>query len=330
MIAAHAAEERRGATRSGARALLLLSTPPNAAALRALADEPIGLAALRRATDSPSPTSLRTRLKELVAATAVEKRRRNRFPGLLEYELTTVGHELLLVASALDRWLADAPDHPLLLGEEEARTAVKALADSWSATILHTLVAEGPALSRLASAADRLSYPAVERRMSAMRRAGLAHLCPEPPQSNSYTVSDWLRRAAAPLLAAVAWEHRQRPRAPTPVAPIDAESIFLLALPGTHLHPDVSGSCELAIEVADWPDRAGVRAVVRKGEVASLSTRLRGVPDVRLDGGLAAWSAALVGGDADGPALGGRRELAQALLEGLRRRFVPSAGAPAA
>ncbi len=306
--------------RSGAQTLLLLATPPNAAILEALAAGAAGQAELRQATRLPSQATLRAQLKRLVAAWAIEKRRRNRFPGVLEYELTPAGRELLFVAGVLERWLGEAPDGPLPLGTDAARAAVKALAEGWSATMLRALAAGLLGLGELAETVGSLSYPSVERRLAAMRLAGQVEPCGQNGRNGGNTVSDWLRRAAAPLLAASCWEGRQGREGTAPVARLDIETIFLLALPATLLPQPISGCCRLAARIPNGrgPDLAGVQIVASRGEVASVSTRLRGDPDTWALGSLQTWHAALVEGDAEELELGGDHDLARALVGGLQ------------
>ena len=74
--------------RSGAQTLGLLATPVNSLILGALADGPKRQVELRRAAGLPAQTTLRAHVKVLSEVKAIAKHRRNRFPGVLEFELT--------------------------------------------------------------------------------------------------------------------------------------------------------------------------------------------------------------------------------------------------
>lgn len=215
--------------RSGARTLLLLAAVPNAAILRALATGPARQVDLRRAIDA-STSRLRAQLEQLRAFDAIEKHRRNSFPGVLEYELTPAGHELLIVADTLEGWLGDAPDGPLSLGDAAATTAIRALAEAWSSAMLHALAAGPPTLGELDRGTTSLSYPAIERRIAVMRDSNQVKRCPRDMRSGRYTPTAWLRLAAEPLLVACRWERRRHPGAAGPVGKQDVEVIEAIGI----------------------------------------------------------------------------------------------------
>lgn len=308
--------------RSGAQTLLLLAPPLNVAILRALADGPRQQAELRREAGSPAQTTLRAQLRRLAEIGAVERRRRNRFPGVVEYELNPSGRDLLFVVDVLDRWLDRAPDGPLSLGDGGARAAIKALAEGWSTTMLRALAAGPLSLTELDGLIVALSYPSLERRLAAMRLADLVERCAGSGRGTPHAVTAWAREGVAPLVAAARWEQDHLPSRAA-IARLDAEAAFLLAVPLLRLRSDVSGSGRMAAAIrgSDGPRPAGVTVAVEKGEIVSCTTRLGRSADAWALGSPAAWLDAVTGSEANEVVLGGKTELARALLSSLRKAY---------
>lgn len=304
--------------RSGAQTLLLLAAPLNVSILRALTDGPKQQSELRRETGSPAQTTLRAQMKHLVEIGAVEKRRRNRFPGVLEYELTPPGRQLLFVIDVLERWLENAPGEPLPLGGNAAKSAIKALADGWSTRVLRALAAGPLSLTELDGVIASLSYPALERRLAAMRLAGQVERRRSNERGTPYAVTGWLRQGVAPLVAAMRWERSHLAASTNAISRLDAETAFLLTLPLLLLPRDLSGACRLAVEVPDDKRQlAGVVTGIERGAIGFCSTRLANNADAWALGTPAAWLGALIEEDSDRLELGGDLHLARALLDGL-------------
>lgn len=318
--------------RSGARALSLLANPLNGIVLRKLADGPKRLVDLRRETGSPAQTTLRAHLKELDQARAIEKRRRDRFPGVLEYELTTAGDDLLFVVDTLDRWLHEAPDGPLDFGSGKGKAAVKSLIESWSSTMLRALAARPLSLTELDRIIGGLSYPSLERRLGAMRLTGQVEPCSGNGKGTPYTPTPWLRRGIGSLASAARWERRHLPDETAPITRIDVEASFLLVLPLLRLPTDISGSCRLGVEMGDGQDRrlVGAMAYLETGKLASCTVRLDRDADAWVTGPTNAWLRAVVGADLDGLELGGDQQLARALVAGMYEALFGAAAAEVA
>lgn len=289
--------------------------------LQALADEPRQQAQLRRAAGSPAQTTLRAQLKRLMEIGAIERQRLNRFPGVLEYELTAAGRELFPVLDALERWLARGPEGPLTLGSGPAKAAIRALADGWSATMMRALAAAPLSLTELDGVISGLSYPALERRLAAMRLAGLIAAQPGNGRGTPYAVTDLLRHGMAPLVAAARWERRNLPQATAPIGQLDTETAFLLVAPMLQPPAALSGSCRLAAETSNGKERrlAGVVVEVSGGVVESCITKLQGPTDAWALGSPAAWLDAVIERDTDRLEVGGDCGLASALLDGLHQ-----------
>lgn len=312
--------------RSGAQTLVLLASQLNVLILRGLAEGPRKQVELRRLAGSPAQTTLRAQLKRLIDLGAIAKNRRNRFPGVLEYELSPPGRELLFVMDAIEQWLAGSPDEPLPLGGSAAKAAIKALAEGWSTAMLRALAARPLSLTDLDRVIGSLSYPSLERRLAAMRLAGQIEARPGGGSGRPYAVTPWLREGVGPLVAAIQWERRHQPAAMPPITPLDVEAAFLLAVPLLQLPEELSGSCRMAAEVAngDKPRLAGVLVEVEDGRIASCSTQLTGRPDARALGSASAWLDAVTEGDTDRIEMNGDCRLARTLLDGLHEALFNS------
>lgn len=305
--------------RSGAQTLVLLAAPLNVLILKSLSEGPKQQVELRRDAGSPAQTTLRAQLKRLANIGAVEKHRRNRFPGVLEYELTPAGRDLLVVAGVLEQWLARAPEGPLELSSNTAKAAVKALAEGWSATILRALAASPLSLTELDSVIGSVSYPSLERRLGAMKLAGQIEARPSNGRGIPYAVTNWLRGGAGPLIAAMRWEQRHRPIEAPSLKRIDVEAAFLLTVPRLQGPKGLSGSCQLTVEIPGDSRRKEVNIAIEliDGRVTSCSTRPRAGADASAAGHAMAWFSSLMDATPDELDLSGKTPLGSAVLSGL-------------
>lgn len=306
--------------RSGAQTLTLLAAPLTPAILDSLREGHRQQVDLHREAGSPAQTTLRAQLKRLVALGVVDRQRHDRFPGTLTYELTDAGHDLLFVADALERWLEQAPDGSPTLGHRTAKAAIKALAEGWSTNMIRALAARPLSLTELDGVIGSVSYPSLERRLTAMRLAGLLEACPAESRGTPYQVTDWLREGVVPLAAAARWERLWAADTCVPIGRVDFESLFLLALPLLRPPAGLTGSCRMAAELSNGraPRLAGVTAVASDG-VVSCATPLNARSDAWALGSPGAWLDALIESDIDRLELGGDHRLARGLLEGLHR-----------
>lgn len=314
--------------RAGATVLSLLSVPLDVHVLTALSDEELALTDLSRAVGHPPATTMRAYLKGLADLGILERRQEGGFPGTVTYSLTRPGERLLLAASALQSWLREAPDGPIALGDPAAKSAVKALVEGWDATIIRVLAARPLALTELAKLITSISYPTLERRLAAMRRTGQLRPRREAGASRGtpYEGTPWLRQAAAPLVAAIAWEREWAAAQTKALSRIDAEALFLLAIPLLDLPEGVSGRCRLAVEVrpGPQPEYAGATVTVEAGRPLALVARLEGDSDAWAVGTADSW-VGWMSGHRDGPLeLGGDSALARAVIEALRQSLFPA------
>jgi DNA-binding HxlR family transcriptional regulator len=312
-------------TRTGAEALSLLAAPLHIHTLKALEQGPKELLDLHRAVGSPPQSTMRVYTRTLEELGVLERRRQNEFPATAEYAITPAGEALLKVAAFLQDWLQAAPDGPILLGSVAAKSGTKALVGGWSSNIVRAVAARAMSLTELNVLIPKVSYPTLERKLSAMRIAKLVELKSGNGRGSPYGATDWLRHAVAPLLSAVAWERKFIPN-PTPqIGRLDVEAAFLLSVPLIKLDPAISGRCRLSVEVrgGSAPVFAGVLVAVTKGTVTSCTSRLEGEVEASAAGSSFAWMRQMNGGPQGQLALNGDFPLARAITESLR--LVPAA-----
>ena len=301
--------------RAGGRALSILSTPLNLLILRSLTERPMRLAELRKATGLPAQTTLRGHLATLDELGVLSKRPTERMPYAVENELTPMGRELLEVADRLEAWLGHAPDASISLESGAAKGAVKALIDGWGSTIMRALAAQPQSLTELDSMISGLSYPALERRLSSMRIAGLVEAQPSRGAGTPYGVTAWARRGIVPLVAASRCERLHMRSHSAPLTQGDIEAAFLLATPLVDLPDATSGLCQLAVEERDGA--AGVQVTVERGRVVACVSELEPAPGTYAVGSAATWFRAVDEGCAEQLRLGGGRQLAEGLVLGM-------------
>jgi DNA-binding HxlR family transcriptional regulator len=312
-------------TRAGARVLALLAVPLNGLIIRALGKGPMRQAGLRQELGNPAQTTLRGYLGKLEDLGAVRGPERSTGAYAPDYKLTETGAGLLIATRALEGWLKRAPQGPIPLGSEPAKGAVRALAGAWESTLLRALAGAPLSLTQLDSLIGFLSYPALERRLSAMRAAGLAMRIEDDGDRTPYTVTPWARQSVG-LIASAAQFERRHMEAETPgLAPIDIEAAFLLATPIACLPTDADGVCDLVAETGNGSRRlAGVHVAVDRGKVASCVSRLDENPRNWALGSTIAWLEALVDRRPEQLRVGGDRHLACCLIRGLHEQLFAS------
>lgn len=299
--------------------LSLLAAPLNVSVLQALGEEPRSLIDLRRAAGSPPQTTMRGHLRALTELGVLERRREDGFPGAVDFELTPAGRELLRVSKVVSLWLELAPDGPLTLGSPAAKSSIKALVAGWATNLVRALAARPLSLTELDALIASVSYPSLERRLGAMRLAGLVQKVSSQGRGTPYGVTEWLRLAAGPIAAATRWERRFAAAETVPVGDRDAEAALLLSMPLLRLEPAMSGTCRLAVETGNGSGNrlAGVMVEVAEGHIVSCISRLEGRPDAWAVGPTGAWLSAVLERDSDLLELGGNTSLSRSLLDSL-------------
>lgn len=307
--------------RSGGYALSLFSRALHGLVLRALANGPMRLADLRKEVGGPAQTTLRGNLDTLYGVGALEKRQGDGRANMVDNALTPAGVALLQVADTVDAWLARAPGGRLQVQSEPGKATIKALGNGWDSTMLRALAVRPFSLTEIDNLISAFSYPALERRLAAMRLAGFVM----PMQGNGggtpYGVADWLRQAMAPLLAAVRCERRYMAEETAPLTRIDVETILLLALPLVAFAPDAGGVSQLAVDGNDGSDwrSAGVRLSVEAGQLVGCTSKLEPNPKSWIRGSAMDWLDALVEGGSDQLEVSGDRAITLDVVNGLHR-----------
>lgn len=300
----HADSKLRPArVRVGGTVLSLVASPLCVPILRAHLDGPLRLPSLRERIGGAAQTTLRGQVGNLRGIGALERHVRGGMPYTVENELTEVGRGVLAVAEVVEAWLARAPQGSLILGSEPAKAAIRALVGGWSSTMLRALAARPLALTELSSVIGDHSYPALERRLSAMRAARQVE--PRPSGmggAKPYGVTDWTRQAVAPIVAAGRCECEHLAAVSEHLTRLDVEAAFLLSVPLVDLNATRSGLCLLAVDTGTGRDvepvdrLAGVQVEIASGVVTSCSSRLEREPRTWAIGSVESWVEAILEG----------------------------------
>jgi DNA-binding HxlR family transcriptional regulator len=311
--------------RAGGTVLSLIAGPLSVPILRAHLDGPLRLPDLRERIGGAAQTTLRGQVGNLRGIGALERHVRGGMPYTVENELTEVGRGVLAVADLVEAWLARAPQGPIALGSEPAKGAIRALIGAWGSTMLRALAARPLSLTELSSVISDLSYPALERRLSAMRAARQVEATPNGGRgAKPYAVTEWTRQAVGPLVAAGRCECEHLSDSTESLTRIDIEAAFLLAVPLVDLEVNRSGSCLLAVNTgapngAEPKDRiAGVHVEIEGGAVASCISRPEQEPRTWALGTVDSWVDAILDGRLDRLRVGGRHTgLVEAIVAGM-------------
>ena len=320
--------------RTGERALSLLSTPLNVHILEALKDEERGLTELTRAVGLPPASTMRSYLRSLVETGVLARQREGGFPGGVSYALTPAGRGLLGVGEVLEQWLRGAPEMPIALGSTASKSATKALVDGWCANIVRALASRPMPLTKLDRLIPQVSYPTLERRLTAMRLVGLvearrgelggvAGALPLDAHPVERRVGEIREPLCAALAAAAAWESLFF--ADAPVDRIDVEAGLLLAVPLLELPPGITGACRLTVEMGSGSDReyAGVTLAVADSSIASCVTRLDDAADASISGSPADWCRSMTGAEDGRIEFGGDTWIGRGVMASLREVLSP-------
>jgi DNA-binding HxlR family transcriptional regulator len=311
MASSDATASTGGEVRAGSRALSVFENPLNTRILRAHADGPLRLNELQEKLGFSAQTTLRAAISSLRAIGALDKERVGGSPYAVATALTPAGEEMLFVADVVEAWLALCPDGPIVPESDEAKGAVKALAGGWSSTLMRVLANRSFTLTELDSLIPDVSYPALERRISWMRATGQIEPVEQEGRGTPYVVTDWLRRAVAPLCAAGRWERRYLENVSAPITDIEVEASFLLALPLAPLRQSAAGTCMLAVQTdllepsERVPEFAGVTVEVDRGMVLSCAPRLEAEPSTWAIGSPDTWLDVVIDGRLEGLRIGG-------------------------
>jgi DNA-binding HxlR family transcriptional regulator len=241
--------------------------------------------------------------------------------GSGHYEITSKGREGLYIGFVVERWLQGAPQGPLPFDSPEAEGAVTALAEGWSATVVHAL-ARGPhSFRELHDAVEGLGRRALKRRLAAMQAAGQVDVDSSGEGAGIYSATDWLRAGIAPLIASARFERRDPKEGMAPIDALDVEAGFLLSLPLIELPSELSGSCRLGLNLEEDESGklTGVTARFEQGRIVSATPGLEEKADAWAAGSAGSWLDTVIEPDAKSVRTGGDRWLARAVLDALHK-----------
>jgi DNA-binding HxlR family transcriptional regulator len=310
--------------RAGSRVLSVFETPLNARILRAHLEGPLRLNELQDKLGFSAQTTLRAAISTLREIGALTKKRVGASPLATATALTPAGEEMLFVAEEVEAWLALCPDGPLPPESEEAKGAVKALAGGWSSTLMRALANRPLTLTELDSLIPGFSYPTLERRISWMRSSGQIEPVEQEGRGTPYVVTDWLRRAIAPLFAASRCERRHLAAESGPITEVEVEASFQLALPLAPLPEYAGGTCMLAVQTDSVeagnrdPGLAGVTLEVERGRVLSCAPTVSAKPSTWAIGAPETWLDVVIDGRIEDLRIGGANpQVALDLIAGI-------------
>jgi DNA-binding HxlR family transcriptional regulator len=311
--------------RAGGTVLSLIAAPLSVPILRAHLEGPLRLPDLRERIGGAAQTTLRGQVGNLRGIGALERQVRSGMPYTVENELTPLGFAVLSVAEVVEAWLGRAPQGSIPLGSESAKGAIRALVGGWGSTMLRALAARPLSLTELSSVINDHSYPALERRLSAMRAA--RQLEPRPNGDRGakpWGVTEWTRQAVAPIAAAGRCECKYLAQSTAPLTRIDVEAAFLLSVPLVDLDVTRSGACLLAVDTGSGGSGqaterlAGVHVGVEEGTITTCSSRLEYDPQTWALGSTSAWVDAILEGKTESLRIGGDHvKLAEELIQQL-------------
>jgi DNA-binding HxlR family transcriptional regulator len=295
--------------------------------LRALAGRPHSASELLEAVGNPPRSTAQKRFRELAEFGAMHRSRQREFPRQVIYELMGNGDRMLDLAVSLECWLAGAPGGRAVLGTQKARRMVDVLSAGWSSSIIATLATHPHSLTELDRLVDSVPYPSLERRLVALREIGLVRVASTAARGTPYEATDWLRRAAAPLLVAASFKG----------APVDnvglraseVRAALLLAMPLLRLPSRSEGTLVIAI-LADPADAAqpreadGATLEIRAGRVVECLPEVDDSAPTWALGTAEFWSDAALNGEIAPLRIGGKTpklgtDLATGIYRSLKR-----------
>jgi DNA-binding HxlR family transcriptional regulator len=309
---------RDDGARAGSMGLALLADPLTVGILDSLTSGALPLTSLRQAVGAPPKTTLRSRLRALEEVGAVNRRQDRGFPGQSSYESTPSGRALNSTAEVLAEWLEASPGSALQIGSPAARSAIKALVGGWSTNMLRALAAKPLSLTELDRVLTGVNYPAIERRLDAMRLTGQV-VSKTSNGARPYSLTRWMREAVVPLVAAIGWERYSTLETPA-LGRLDVEALFLLVMPILMAPETSDGDCRLEVHLQGPKNsgRAGVVVTLEGGRVISCRTGLRDEARNWVAGTPAGWLSALSGRRTDELEFGGDSSLPEILIAAFR------------
>jgi DNA-binding HxlR family transcriptional regulator len=156
---------------AGSLALSTFGRVLNARILRAHAGESLNTSELEQRLGWAAKASLRVATTKLCELGALE--RSDDSVGSASTRLTAAGHNLLIVADVIERWLSRSEFGAFDLPDPASRGTIRALVAGWDSTMVQMLADRPRSLAGLSAEIAEHSYPALKRRFARLRRASL-------------------------------------------------------------------------------------------------------------------------------------------------------------
>jgi DNA-binding HxlR family transcriptional regulator len=314
----------KGDTRAGSQVLSLFANPLTARILDAHTEGPLRLTVLHDQINWAPPTTMRAAVNNLCSVGALEKAARGDGRPAGTTTLTAAGEEVIEVGHTVDRWLSLCPTGPIAPNTEEAKSAIKALAGGWNTMLMRALAHRPFTLTSLAKLISDVSYPSLERRLVSMRAAGQIEAVEADDRGTPYMVTEWTRRAVAPLAVAGRCERRHMPEMTAPITDLEVEASFMLTLPLAPLPKTANGALMLAVQTEGDESQkqgrnlVGVTVEVEHGEIVSSAPRINQNPPTWALGTAGDWLDVVIDGNFTELRFGGARpQLAADMVRGL-------------
>jgi hypothetical protein len=247
-----------------------------------------------------------------------------------EYRVTSGGQEVLFVGFVAERWLQSGPRGPLRFHSPEAAMAVLALAEGWTATVVHML-ARGPhTFDELHKAVGDLSREEVERHLEALQSTTQIGVLAGEGGVPIYAATDWLRAGIASLIASARLERREQRDDTAPIDALDVEAGFRCSLGLIELPEQLSGVCSLGIRLEEDESSklTGVTVRVDQGRIVACDAGLDRKANARATGTAGDWLDTVIEPDVQHVRSGGDIWLARAIVEALHETLFGIAVAP--
>lgn len=247
-----------------------------------------------------------------------------------EYRVTSGGREVLFVGFIAERWLQSSPHGPLPFDSPEAARSVLALAEGWTATVVHILARGPQTLDELCEAIDDLDREEIKDHLTALQSSGQVELLADENGGRIYAATEWMHAGIAALIASARLERREPREDAAPIDALDVEAGFRCSLARAELPRQLSGTCSLGIRLEEDESSCltGVTVRVDQGQIVSATAGLDPKADAWAAGTASDWMDRVIDSETNRVQSGGDRWLARALLDALHRTLFGISVAP--
>jgi hypothetical protein len=242
------------------------------------------------------------------------------------YRVSGGGKEMLYAAFVVEQWLLAAPHGALIFDSKEAERAVTALAEGWSASIVHVLAREPLSFEELVGAAQEVAIEETSREelwrlVSAMHETRQLETLPGPGGEPIYALNDWLRAGIAPLIASARLERSNPMEGMSPIDELDVEAGFRMALELIELPEELTGVCRLGfnLDESETEPMTGVTAEIDQGRVIACRPGLEIEANAWAAASANDWLDTVIEPDTKRVRTGGDAWLTKAVVEALHR-----------